>query len=125
MENRVSFMPILSGLLTVIVILLSASIFLSLVAHLSSVKESTLQSITVPITLITLFIGGFIAGRRSGAKGWYYGGLTGLSFLILIWLVSFLGFDASFSLKNVLTYASYLVLAICGGVIGVNMSPNR
>lgn len=125
MENRLLIKPIISGIISIIAILLSVSLILSLILHLSATHAASVEWFLFPITLVTLFIGGVIAGYKSGTKGWYYGGLTGISFVLLIWLISFLGFDVSLSIKNSLFYISYVLLALIGGIVGVNMSPHR
>jgi len=125
MERKIWLTPILFGVISIVTILISTSFILSLILQFSSLKESSIQMFILPITLITLFIGGFVAGFKSGSKGWYMGALTGTGFLIIIWMISFLGFDTALSLKNALIYGSYLLLATIGGVVGVNMSPNK
>jgi putative membrane protein (TIGR04086 family) len=117
--------PILTGVIAIVAILIVFSFILSLMLHFTMIQEASIQLFLLPITLLTLFIGGVIAGYQSGGKGWYFGGVTGLAFLLIAWLVSFLGFDILLSLKNLLTYLSYLLLAMMGGMVGVNMSPNR
>jgi putative membrane protein (TIGR04086 family) len=125
MGNRLLLSPIVSGLVAIVGILFASSLLLSLILHFTTIQEASIQWFLLPITLLTLFMGGVIAGYKSGSKGWYFGGLTGLSFLFIAWLVSFLGFDSVFSYQNLLLYISYLLLAVLGGVIGVNMSPKR
>jgi putative membrane protein (TIGR04086 family) len=125
MGNRLLLRPVISGLVAIVSILFLASLILTLILHFTSVKEASVEWFLLPITLLTLFIGGGIAGYRSGSRGWYFGGLTGLSFLVFAWLISFLGFNSVFTYTNLMLYFSYLLLAIVGGVVGVNMSPRR
>lgn len=117
--------PILSGIVSIVSILFIFSFILSLLLHFTMIQEASIQWFLLPITLLTLFIGGVIAGYQSGQKGWYIGGLTGLTFLLIAWLVSFLGFDMLVTLKSLLIYVAYLLLAMIGGMFGVNMSPHR
>ncbi|WP_202080189.1 TIGR04086 family membrane protein [Caldalkalibacillus salinus] len=125
MGSRRNWVAMLYGLTGIVVILLVISLFLSLLLHLSAVKESSVQWVLLPMTLLSLFIGGAIAGFRSGQKGWYVGGMTGVLFLLLIWLISYLGFNTALSVKSTVIYVSYLLLTILGGMIGVNISPHR
>lgn len=125
MENKLWITPILYGLIAVVGTLLASSFMLSLLLHFTALSETAIHWFLLPITLITLFAGGFIAGLKSGTKGWYVGGVTGLAFLLLVWLISFLGFDTAFRLQNLLIYSSYLLSSVIGGVIGVNMSPKK
>ncbi|MDQ0339521.1 putative membrane protein (TIGR04086 family) [Caldalkalibacillus uzonensis] len=123
--GKLSLRPVLMGLLFIIMILLSLSLIFSLVLHFTSVPETSLQWFLLPTTLITVLIGGLIAGYQSGRKGWYFGGLTGLGFIVLSWLFSFLGYDASVSLYTLMLYSGFLLIAMLGGIIGVNLSPQR
>lgn len=125
MGSRLQLAPIVSGLIFIIAMLFLSSLLLSALLHFTSIQESSVEWFILPITLITLFIGGFIAGYKAGGKGWYVGTLTGLSFILLSWLISFLGFDISPSVKQFLIYGLYLLAAIAGGIIGVNLSPQR
>ncbi|EGL81629.1 hypothetical protein CathTA2_2992 [Caldalkalibacillus thermarum TA2.A1] len=124
MEN-ISLRPVLTGLLTIIVILLSLSLIFSLVLYFTSLPETTLQWFLMPTTLVTVLIGGLIAGYQSGRKGWYFGGLTGLGFILLSWLLSYLGYETPISVYTLLQYAGFLLIAMLGGIIGVNLSPQR
>lgn len=117
--------PVISGVVSIIVMLFSVSVLLSILLHLTSLQESSLHMVLMPITFLSVFIGGCIAGFKSGARGWYYGALTGLGFILLTWLFSFLGFDSVLSMRTLWLYAAFLVLAMLGGMIGVNMSPKR
>lgn len=125
MGGHFFFRPILSGIVSIVSILFIFSLILSLLLHFTMIQEASIQWFLLPITLLTLFIGGVIAGYQSGQKGWYIGGLTGLTFLLIAWLVSFLGFDMLVTLKSLLIYVAYLLLAMIGGMFGVNMSPHR
>lgn len=117
--------PIFSGLITIICILFGISLLLSLLLHFTSMTEASIEWFLLPLTLLTLFIGGVVSGYKSGTKGWYFGGMTGILFLLLIWLVSYLGFDMTLSSKNLTLYLFYFLLSLIGGIVGVNMSPQR
>lgn len=125
MGSHLNIKPILTGLLAIIVLLFFSSICLTFLLHFTSIQESSIHWFIMPITLITLFIGGLIAGYTAGGKGWYVGAVTGLGFILLSWLASFLGFDLSLTSKQFLLYSLYLLAAIIGGIIGVNLSPQR
>lgn len=117
--------PILSGIITIIIILLVSSFILSILVHFTSVSERSVEWLMLPLTMLTLFIGGMMAGSKSGEKGWYVGGLTGLIFVVISWLLTFLGFNTAIELQQFLLYLGYLVLATLGGMFGVNLSSQR
>jgi putative membrane protein (TIGR04086 family) len=125
MGGRLQFRPILAGYLTMIIMLLVISAILSFLLAFTSLRESSVQWFFLPVTLLTLFIGGVIAGYRAGEKGWYYGAIGGALFTLTVWLISYLGFDFTPTTKNFILYVAYILLAMLGGMIGVNMSPRK
>jgi putative membrane protein (TIGR04086 family) len=120
-----SLRPVLAGLIFIIVTLVVLSLIVSAVLLFSSVTENAIQWFLLPATLITVMIGGLIAGSKAGHKGWYFGIMTGIGFIILSWLMSFLGFNLSPDMYTLLMYASCLAIAMLGGIIGVNLNPKR
>jgi len=120
-----SFRPVLAGLLFIMVTLLMLSLIFSAILAFSSVTERTLQWFLMPATLLTVLLGGLVAGAKAGHKGWYFGILTGIGFIILSWLLAFLGFDLSPDLYTLIMYAACLLIAMLGGMIGVNLNPKR
>mgnify|MGYP001322866075 FL=1 len=113
---------ILYGLAFIFAIIFIVGFILSLFLRFSNVTEQSLQWTTLVITFIALFIGGFIAGGKSKESGWMLGGITGLCFVIIVFLIQYLGFNASIELTQLLYHFAYVVTAAFGGIIGVNVS---
>ncbi|GGH48344.1 putative membrane protein (TIGR04086 family) [Paenibacillus sp. JGP012] len=112
--------PILSGLCHAFVWMFIGALILSFFLWMSGMREQDLSTYTYVVHGLSLIIGGFIAGKRSGEKGWYYGGLTGIVYGLLVLLIGFLALDASFNWKDSLQLLSAFVLAAFGGIFGVN-----
>ena len=113
---------ILYGLAFIFAIIFIVGFVLSLILRFSNITEQSLQWTTLIITFIALFIGGFIAGGKGKESGWMLGGITGLSFVIIVFLIQYLGFDASIKLTQLLYHLAYIVTAALGGIIGGNVS---
>ncbi|WP_427181306.1 TIGR04086 family membrane protein [Paenibacillus sp. TC-CSREp1] len=112
--------PILSGLCHAFVWMFVGALILSFFLWMSGMREQDLSTYTYVAHGLSLIIGGFIAGKRSGEKGWYYGGLTGIVYGLLVLLIGFLALDASFNWKDSLQLLSAFLLAAFGGIFGVN-----
>lgn len=110
------------GLLFIFAIILVVGFGLSLLLQFSNVTEQSLQWITAIITFLALFIGGFIAGGKGREAGWVLGSVTGLGFVIIIFLIQFLGFNSNYELTQLIYHVAYVLTATLGGVIGVNVS---
>lgn len=114
--------PLLAGIVYAFVWMALGALALSVLLYSSSASEDEMKGYIYIVHCIALFIGGWISGKRSGKKGWYYGGMTGIAYALLVILIGFLAMDAGVSLqKFVQTIAAFAVSAI-GGIIGVNMS---
>jgi putative membrane protein (TIGR04086 family) len=96
------------------------ALVLSFFLWMSDLREQELSTYTYVVHGLSLLIGGFIAGKRSGEKGWYYGGLTGIVYGLLVLLIGFLALDASFNWKDSLQLLIAFLLSALGGIFGVN-----
>lgn len=72
-----------------------------------------------------MFVGGFISGGKGKEKGWMLGGATGLLFTAFVVLFQYLGYDSAFTLKEMIYHLCFIVTAMMGGILGVNISNSR
>lgn len=61
-----------------------------------------------------------MSGKRAETRGWYHGGLVGIVYFILIFLVGFLAFDAGLNLQSLQLLGILFASGALGGVLGVN-----
>lgn len=110
------------GWIVVLGLILISSFILALLLRFTAFNDPTLSWIAFAIGLLALFIGGFIAGVKGKAKGWVIGAITGCGFTLLTFLVQYLGYHHGFSLEQSLHHGGYILAALLGGVIGVNIA---
>lgn len=125
MAPRFGGTPVLQGLIYAFAVAVSALILASLLVTWTSVSESALPTITYIVNLAATLTGAFAAARRARERGWYYGGLTGLLYSLLITILGFIIMSASFSLATLVQIAILSVIGGLGGVIGVNTVRTR
>ncbi|WP_163970108.1 TIGR04086 family membrane protein [Oceanobacillus halotolerans] len=113
---------VLYGWIVVLGLILITSVLLAFVLRFMTMTEGTLAWVTLAVGLISLFIGGIIAGAKGKQKGWIIGTLTGLGFTLFTFLVQYLGYQQTFSLEQSLHHVGYVLAALIGGVIGVNLA---
>ncbi|WP_044894673.1 TIGR04086 family membrane protein [Bacillus alveayuensis] len=116
---------VLYGMATIFVLALIVSFVLSLILKFTNASEATFAWIAFTCSLISFFIGGFVAGGKGQEKGWLAGGFTSVLFTLLVFLFQFLGFDELFTVQQWLYHLAFLIAAMCGGIIGVNISASR
>ncbi|WP_240343724.1 TIGR04086 family membrane protein [Paenibacillus sp. SYP-B3998] len=112
--------PLFSGLVYSLIMMSIGTLVTSLFLLLTSTQESSLHALTTIIHAASLFIGGWVAGKRAGNRGWYYGGMLGLIYFILIFLVGFLAFDAGLNWRSLQLVIILFVSGALGGMLGVN-----
>jgi len=109
------------GLAIIYVIAAVFSLIFSLLLKFTSLNESSLSFIITAISFICLFIGGFVAGGKGKEKGWLLGGLTGGLYTLINFFYQYLGFDTIFTTTQMIFYGCFIITAIIGGIIGVNI----
>ncbi len=104
---------------------LVVSLLFSLLLKFTSLTEQSIQWVVTTLGFIAVFIGGFVAGGKGKEKGLLLGALTAIIYTSIILLFNFLGFGQTLSAKNWMYHGGFLLIAMLGGVIGVNISSNR
>lgn len=107
--------------LAYVFIILCSSIFLLTILHYFGIMNGKIFSFFKIICLLSsLFIGGFINGKRSLENGWLEGLKLSLILLIL-WILIGLCFQiATFSWKHILFYIIIVAITTFGSMIGIN-----
>jgi putative membrane protein (TIGR04086 family) len=116
---------ILYGVVVIFLVAVISSLIFSLILQFTSTREASLQFIVTAVSFISLFIGGFVSGGKGKAKGWLLGGGTGLLYSLVIFLFQYLGKDSLFSMEQVIYHTCYMLVAMMGGILGVNMTTSR
>ncbi|GGA69253.1 TIGR04086 family membrane protein [Ornithinibacillus halotolerans] len=124
MRNH-QFTALLYGWIVVLGLILVSSMGLAVLLRFSSFSESATNWVTLVIGLISLFIGGAVAGGKSKHKGWMVGAITGLGFTVFVFLVQFLGYQVGFDLQQAIYHFFYILAALFGGAVGVNIASNN
>lgn len=119
--RKQQFIALMYGWIVVLGLLLLTSIILAFLLRFTTMGESTLSWITLVVGLICLFIGGIVAGVKGKRKGWVIGSATGIGFTLFTFLVQYLGYQQVFSMGQSLHHLGFILAALFGGVIGVNM----
>lgn len=101
-----------------------SSLIFSLILRFTSLQEGSLQYIITAMSFIGLFGGGFLSGGKGKQKGWLIGGLTGLLYSLIVFLFQYLGYDRLFDVQQLIYHICYILIAMMGGILGVNLTTN-
>lgn len=114
--------PTVSGLWYAFLWMMIGALILSLLLQGEMLDEPELALYTYLVHGIAVLFGGIVSGKRAKQRGWYQGGLTGLLYVVLLLLISFLALDTSLMLRDCILLAPGLVIGAFGGMIGVNLN---
>lgn len=79
----------------------------------------TISKIVIPI--LSLFIGGFLIGRKSLSKGWLAGLKLSLIFLFLLLLFNYFGLDSKVEITDLIYYLILTISTMLGSMVGINI----
>ncbi|MDP4095193.1 TIGR04086 family membrane protein [Paenibacillus sp. P96] len=114
--------PLLSGLFYAFIWMMAGALVLSLLLWLTGMQEQDLSLFTYIIHGISMLAGGFVSGKRSGKKGWYRGGVTGLVYGVAVLVIGFLALDSRMNVQDLLHLSAAFILGAFGGMLGINLS---
>lgn len=107
-----------------IIYILSFILFLTfiftLLNYIGILNNTTINIIKIIIPVISMFVGGFIIGKKTGKKGWLEGLKLSLIFLIILTLFNYLGLKSNMSLKVIIYYIILIISTMFGSIVGVN-----
>ena len=90
--------------------ILGLTFIFTLLNYVGILNNTTINIIKIIIPIVSMFIGGFIIGKKTGKKGWLEGLKLSLIFLAILTLFNYLGLKSTLSLKVIIYY---LILIIC------------
>ncbi|MBJ9987919.1 MULTISPECIES: TIGR04086 family membrane protein [Paenibacillus] len=113
--------PTLSGLYYSFFWMMVGALILSFLLWSSGMKEQSLSRYIYVVHAVAAAFGGLVSGKRSGRRGWYQGGLTGILYGLMIIMIGFLALDSSLRLGDLLLIAAVIASGAIGGMFGVNL----
>lgn len=119
-NNR--FMNIFKGTMISFIFTLVLLFIFAIVLTYTNVQEITIPSVIVIITVISILLGSSIATIKIKKNGIVNGGIVGLSYIAIIYVISscvHTGFALSISSLIMIVFA--ILSGIVGGIVGVNI----
>lgn len=107
---------IISILLSLILIFL-----LSVLLCQTAVSENIIKPATIAIVIISLMIGAFRISKSKKQKGILYGGILGIIYMLILYLISsFANFEFYLGINSIIMIILGIIGGAVGGILGVN-----
>ncbi len=112
------FLGIGVAFLTTVITLIIVALLLSF----SDVNESIEEPAIMIISALSGLLGGFMASRKIHKNGILNGGIIGISYFLILYLISsILNWNFVLSVKSIVMILVGVACAIAGGILGVNI----
>lgn len=109
---------LLKPFIYMLISLLIGTLLLTLINYINS--GFIFKSLKLIIPIISMFIGGFMIGKRSIKKGWLEGIKIGLIFIFILVLYNLIILNNPFTLKTIIYYLILLSISVVGSMLGIN-----
>ena len=110
----------LSRLFYTFLYLLGAMLFITTLYYFNLMNESVYKVFKIIILIISMFVSGFILGRKAKSKG-YLEGIKFSLMMILIFLISTVLLSEPLKLTIIIYYLIILMSTTFGSMIGVSL----
>lgn len=108
------------SILYIVLTMLILTFILTLFSYFNIINDKIISIFKIIIPIISLFVGGFLLGKKSIKKGWLEGLKLSLIFLIILIIFEYLALSQSFEFKNILFYLILSISSIFGSMIGIS-----
>jgi putative membrane protein (TIGR04086 family) len=116
-----SLMSLLKGLLASYIVTIPAFLLFALILANLDFPQRLITPMVVVITVISVLTAGSVSTRGVRSRGWLNGGIVGLVYMIILYLLSSIIFKNFTIDRNVVTMT---VIGVLAGAIGGIMSIN-
>ncbi len=107
-------------LLYILVPILILSVIVSLLYYFNFINIVSSSYLKLIITLLSTLVGGIYIGNKATKKGWLEGIKVGFEVVVLLFLISYLGFDKGISIKTMIYYFLIIASSMLGSMVGIN-----
>lgn len=98
--------------------------FVNILNYFDLLSMNTYKVIIVLTTAVSAAVGSYILGKKTDRKGYLEGIKFGIILILLMWIISFLAFDQSFSISSIIYYLIFIITSSIGSMFGINKKTN-
>ena len=107
-----------TSILIIIISLFVGMFILTALSYFDLIGDKPMTILKIILTVIAMFISGFITGKNSVSKGWLEGLKTGFIFFLILILTNII-FIKDFNFKLLIYLVILLLPSMLGSMIGI------
>ena len=117
-----NYMTIIKGVLISFILTLVLVFIFAIILTYTNIQESAIFPAVLLITAISILIGSSISTIKIKKNGILNGGIIGLIYILLIYLISsIVGTGFALNFNSILIILAAIVGGMLGGIVGVNI----
>lgn len=110
----------LKPLLYIIGTILLLTFFTTILNYFNIINYKVVTILKIIIPILSLFVGGYLIGKKSYSKGWLAGLKLAVIFLLILCLFNFFGLDSKIQITDLIYYLILTISTMFGSMIGIN-----
>lgn len=112
---------IFKGVGIALIVTILALLVFSIILTYTNVSENTITPVIIVVTAISILCGSSISTKKIKKNGMVNGGLIGLVYLLILYIISsILNWRFGLNLQSLIMILLGIAFGILGGIIGVN-----
>lgn len=116
-------LPVLYGITWALFIAVLGTLLVSFWAHFRALSDNSIVVLAYLTHCISVLFGSVSASRAGKERGWYYGGLTGLIYALIMVGIGVVIYNTfSMDASGLFRVLLMVLIGAFGGIIGVNTS---
>ena len=99
---------------------------LSIILYLTNISEKIIIPFIIAISFISIFCGSFNFTNFKGKNGIIYGGLLGISYISILYIISsIINSDFRLNTNSIIMLILCVLSGVLGGIFGVNFKMQK
>lgn len=123
-KKKIRFSRVIEGVLRAYILTLFLFVIFSLVLYFTKISERTIPVVILIISVFSIFISGVGIARKVDAKGWLYGSLIGMFYVLISSILGSMilpGPSMGICKGNFINLFIGMLVGAFSGAIGVNL----
>ncbi len=124
--NSLRRFPLFYGITWALFVAVLGTLVVSFWAHFHALSDGSILTAAYVVHCVAVIFGAVSSSRSAAERGWYYGGLVGLIYAILMIAIGILVYNTfSMDPSGLFRVLVMVLIGAFGGIIGVNTVRDR
>ena len=110
----------LKSLMYIFISLIIFTLLITILNYFDILKPSIINILELLSIITSIFIGSFYLGKNSNNKGYIEGLKIGGIIVIILFMLSYVGFNNKLNISLLIYYIILLITSVLGSILGIN-----